>query len=209
MAKDLNPKCKKCRRAQEKLYLKGDRCNTPKCAMVKRNYPPGFHGSKGYGRITGYGQQLREKQKAKQQYNLFEKQFRLLFEKAKGKTGDTGNIFMQMLEMRFDNVIYRLGLAASRSAARQAISHGHFTVNDRKMNIPSFMVKTGDIIKIKANKKGNKNFENISEKLKQKEIPGWLNLDLKEMQAKVLHEPKAESLNPNFNIQMIIEYYSR
>ena len=209
MAKDTNPKCKQCRRAGEKLYLKGERCGSPKCAMVKRNYPPGFHGPKGKQRITDYGQQLSEKQKAKRQYNLLEKQFKLTFERALGQGGNTGHNFLKLLEMRFDNVIYRLGLARSRAEARQLINHGHFNVNGRKVNIPSYNTKTGDEIKIKSNKKDTKNFKGLAEKLKNVESPGWLNFDIKNLNAKVLHEPSKDSITPNFNMQMIIEYYSK
>jgi small subunit ribosomal protein S4 len=209
MAKDLDPKCKKCRRAGERLFLKGDRCNTPKCAIVKRNYAPGFHGPHQRTRVSDYGKQLREKQKARQQYGMLEKQFKLSFELAKKKSGNTGDVFIQILESRFDNVIYRLGFASSRSQARQLINHGHFSVNDRRMSIPSYSVKTGDIIKIKNNKKEAKYFKNISESLKNKEVPGWLNLNSQELSAKVLHLPAVDQVQPNFNVQMIIEYYSR
>ena len=209
MGKNLDPKCKQCRRAGEKLFLKGERCYTAKCAIVKRNYPPGFHGPKGKKRLTDYGSQLNEKQKARRQYNLLEKQFKLIFEKARAKKGNTGDNFLELLERRFDNVIYRLGWASSRSQARQMINHGLFTINDRKVNIPSYTVKTGDVIKIKSNKKQAKIFNGLSEKLKKHEVPGWLNMDAKELTAKVLHKPDIAALKPNFDVQMIIEYYSR
>lgn len=209
MARDISPKCKQCRRAGEKLYLKGERCNTPKCAMVKRNYPPGLHGPKGQPRMTGYGQQLSEKQKAKRQYHLLEKQFRLTFERAKSKGGNTGDNFIKLLEMRLDNVVYRLGLGNSRPAARQMVNHGLITVNGRTVTIPSYTVKIGDTIKIKSNKKGAKVFTDLEDKLKQHEVPGWLNFDLKEVKAKVLHQPDLNIMKPNFDVQMIIEYYSR
>ena len=209
MAKDLDPKCKKCRRAGERLFLKGERCATPKCAIVKRNYAPGFHGPRQRSRVSDYGIQLKEKQKARRQYNMMEKQFRLTFDQAKKKTGNTGDIFLQMLESRLDNVVFRLGLAASRPQARQLINHGHFTLNDRRMDIPSYSVKTGDVIKIKNSKKGAKYFQNIEESLKNKELPSWLSLDKKDLSAKILQLPAGNEINPSFNIQMIIEYYSR
>ncbi len=209
MAKDLDPKCKKCRRAGERLFLKGERCSTPKCAIVKRNYVPGFHGPRQRVRISDYGKQLKEKQKARHQYNMLEKQFKLTFNEAKSKTGNTGEIFIQMLESRFDNVIYRLGFASSRPQARQLINHGHFTINDCRMSIPSYKVKTGDVIKIKNSKKEANYFKNIAETLKNKEVPGWLNFNDKELSAKMLHLPSMDQINPSFNIQMIIEYYSR
>ncbi len=209
MAKDLDAKCKKCRRAGERLFLKGERCNTSKCAIVKRNYPPGCHGAKGKKRLTDYGLQLQEKQKARRQYNLMEKQFRLTLERAKAKTGNTGENFLCLLEMRLDNVVFRLGLASSRGQARQMVSHGLLTVNDQRVTVPSYATRTGDIIKIKSNKKDAKIFNNLVEVLKKKEIPGWLNMDTKTLSAKILHKPTMDIIAPTFNIQMIIEYYSR
>ncbi|MDO8260537.1 MAG: 30S ribosomal protein S4 [Candidatus Magasanikbacteria bacterium] len=202
-------KCKLCRRAGEKLMLKGERCNTAKCAMVKRNYPPGFHGPKNKRRLTEYGQQLNEKQKAKRQYNMLEKQFKLTFDKAQKQTGNAGDNFLGLLEMRFDNVIYRLGFGASRPQARQLVGHGLFTVNGKSVDIPSYTVSTGDVIAIKKTKATAKIFKNLSESLKKKEVPGWLHLDQKEISAKVLHKPDAKLVNPSFNLQMIIEYYSK
>ena len=209
MAKDLNPKCKQCRRAGEKLLLKGERCNTPKCAIVKRNFPPGFHGSKGKKRMTDYGLQLAEKQKAKRQYNLTEKQFTIFFERARRQQGNLGENFLKLLEMRLDNVIYRSGFATSRNQARQLVSHGLFTVNGKKVNISSYVVKAGEIIRIKGNKKEAKFFNNITDKLKNFTAPGWLSLNKETLEVKVVHLPKTEMIKSNFNIQMIVEYYSR
>lgn len=209
MGRNLDPKCKQCRRAAEKLFLKGDRCYTPKCALVKRNYPPGMHGAKGKPRLTEYGTQLNEKQKAKRQYNMLEKQFRITFERAKKEKGNTGENFIKLLEQRFDNVIYRMGFANSRNEARQLISHGLFTINEIKVNIPSYRVRTGEVIKIKSNKKDAKIFKGLKEKLQKKEIPGWINLEKNELSAKILHDPNVKEMKQNFNIQMIVEYYSR
>ncbi len=209
MSKYLGPKCKLCRRAGEKLMLKGERCNSPKCAMVKRNYPPGFHGPKGRGKISDYGQQLLEKQKAKRIYNLLEKQFKLTFLKAQKMKGNTGDNLLQLLEMRLDNVIYRLGLAVSRSQARQLVNHGLFAVNNRGVNIPSYMVKEGDVIEVKKNKRNAKIFKNIENKIKPENIPGWLNFDIKKLSAKVLHKPSREDVKEKINTQMIVEFYSR
>lgn len=209
MAKELSPKCKLCRRAGEKLLLKGERCKTTKCAMVKRNYPPGFHGPKLRRRLSDYGMQLNEKQKAKRQYNMLEKQFKLTFEKAKKKQGNLGENFLKLLESRFDNVVYRLGMADSRSQSRQMIGHGLFTINGKKVNIPSYIVKTGDVIEIKSNKKNAKIFVNLTERLKKHEIPGWLNFDISKMSGKVLQDPDMKTFKPNFNVQIIVEYYSR
>lgn len=209
MGRNIDNKCKQCRRIGEKLFLKGDRCSTPKCAMVKRNYAPGFHGPKGHKRLSGYGLQLQEKQKAKKYYGLLEKQFRLTYAKASKQQGDAGKNFLKLLEMRLDNVIYRLGWASSRSQARQLVSHGHFTVNARKTDIPSFSVKLGQVIKIKKSSQGNRFFKGLDEKLKKAERPSWLNFDVKDLSAKVLHEPKETDLPQNINVQMIIEYYSK
>lgn len=209
MAVDISPKCKQCRRAGEKLFLKGDRCNTQKCAVIKRNFPPGQHGpKKSRQRLSDYALQLKEKQKAKRQYHLLEKQFKLTFEKAKRQGGNTADNFLKLLELRLDNVVYRAGFADSRAQARQMVNHGLFFVNDKKVNIPSFSVKTGDVIKIKANKKSSKLFKDLAEKLKNKEAPGWMHFG-KDLTAKILHQPGIEMINPNFNTQVIVEYYSR
>ena len=140
MGRNIENKCEQCRRSGEKLFLKGDRCYTPKCAIIKRNYAPGFHGPKGRKRLSDYGTQLAEKQKAKKFYGMSEKQFRLTFEKASKKSGDAGKNFLRALEMRLDNTVYRLGWGISRAAARQLVNHGHFTVNGRKTDIASFVV---------------------------------------------------------------------
>ncbi len=209
MAKYIGAKCKLCRREGDKLMLKGERCSTAKCAIVKRNYPPGLHGPKGRARQSGYNMQLREKQKAKRIYNLMEKQFALSFARAIKQKGEAGENLMKILETRLDNVIYRLGFAASRAEARVLTNHGHFTVNDVKVNIPSFNVKTGDIIKIKKASRTSKKFANLSEKLKKVEIPGWLNLDVKDLSAKVLGQPTKENFESKINSQMIVEFYSK
>ncbi len=210
MARNLEPKCKKCRRAGSKLFLKGERCNTPKCAMVKRNYPPGVHGPKGKGRLTDFGMQLSEKQKIKRQYCLMEKQFRLTFTKAGKQAGDVGENFISLLETRIDNAVYRAGFASSRAQARQMINHGLFTLNGGGVNIPSMQVKTGDEIKIKQNKKSKKIFKDINEKLKNSESPGWMNVETKEdLAVKILHKPDVREVMQGFNIQMVVEYYSK
>lgn len=209
MSKYLGPKCKLCRREGDKLMLKGERCSTAKCALVRKNYPPGLHGPKGRARQSGYNMQLREKQKAKRIYNLMEKQFSLSFDRAIKQKGEAGENLMKILETRLDNVIYRLGFAASRAQARILTNHGHFRVNNVKVNIPSFNVKTGDIIKIRQSSLKNKQFANLSEKFKKLEIPGWLNLDIKDLSAKVLHQPAKENFELKINSQMIVEFYSK
>lgn len=190
--------------------LKGDRCATSKCAIVKRSYPPGMHGAKGRAsRQSGYSVQLREKQKAKRIYNLTEKQFGLNFQKSVKQKGEAGENLMKMLETRLDNAVYRLGFAKSRAQARTLTNHGHFTVNGKKVNIPSCNVKTGDVIKIKKSSLKSKQFADISENLKKIEIPGWLNLDAKDLSAKVLHQPMKENFESKINNQMIVEFYSK
>jgi len=210
MGRNLDSKCQQCRRVGEKLFLKGERCNLPKCAMVKRNYPPGFHGpSRGRRKLSDYGTQLIEKQKAKKYYNMMEKQFRLTFEKASKKSGDAGKNFLRLLEMRLDNVVFRLGFATSRQQARQLVNHGHFDVNGVKTDIPSFIVKPGQEISVRLRSRKSPYFKQLAEKLKKVELPAWLNLQAVDMKAKVLHEPADTDLPTNFNVQMIIEYYSK
>ena len=209
MGRNLESSCKQCRRVGEKLFLKGERCSTPKCAMIKRNYAPGFHGPKGKKRLSDYGLQLQEKQKAKKYYGMLEKQFHLTFVKASTKKGDAGKNFLRALETRLDNVVFRLGWATSRSQARQLVTHGHFTVNGRKTDIPSFIFKVGQVLKIRKSSQSNRYFKNVGEKIKKAERPSWLNFDASDLSAKALHEPKESDLPQNFNVQMIIEYYSK
>jgi small subunit ribosomal protein S4 len=207
--KNIDPKCKQCRRIGEKLFFKGDRCSSPKCAISRRNYIPGFHGPKAKGapRRSDYGMQLIEKQKAKKQYLLNEKQFHLLFEKAAKKRGNTEELLLQFLELRLDNVVYRGGFAASRAEARQLVGHGHFSVNGRKVDIPSYKVKQGDVIKLKEKSKRSKKFAGLEEKMKKAQLPGWVHQEA--LSIKVLHEPAAKDLRVNFNPQIIVEFYSR
>lgn len=212
MGKNLESKCRQCRRIGEKLFLKGERCNSTKCAMVKRNYPPGFHGPKGRKRQSDFAIQLNEKQKARRQYGLLEKQFRLTFERAQNQEGDAGKNFLKLLEMRLDNVIYRIGFAASRMQARQLVNHGHFLVNDRKVDIPSFTVKVGDVISISKSSRKSKHFRDLFEKIKgQKNLDtaSWLHFNVEDGTAKVLHEPGLDDVSKNINVQMIIEFYSK
>jgi small subunit ribosomal protein S4 len=181
-----------------------------KSPLVKRNYPPGFHGPKGRGRRSDYGEQLAQKQKAKVIYNLREKQFRLTFNKAQRLEGDAGFNLLKLLELRLDNVVYRLGLAKSRPAARQLVNHAHIRVNGRRVNIPSFRVKEGDEITVKEKSQKNKYFEIIKQELDLQKVPGWLNLDLKTLSAKVLHEPKTETdVDQSIDTRAIVEFYSK
>lgn len=208
MARNLDSKCRICRREREKLFLKGERCYSPKCAMIKKNYPPGLHGIKSAARPTDYGLQLREKQKLKRIYRILEKQLKNYFKKAQKKKGDVGQNLLKMLELRLDNLIYRIGLFPSRNMARQAISHGHVLVNKKRVNIPSYSVsvKKGEIIKFKEISL----IKRLAEERKGKlEIPKWLSFDDKKLELKLIEEPSEKDLPQNVNIKLIIEYYSR
>ncbi len=183
--------------------------DSSKSPLVKRNYPPGFHGPKGRPRLSDYGQQLAEKQKAKVIYNLREKQFRLTFDKAQKIKGNAGLNLLKLLELRLDNTVYRLGLAKSRPAARQVINHTHIRVNGIKVNIPSYRVKPGDEITIKDKSQKNKYFENIKQLFDPKSLPSWLNFNAKTMVGKVLHEPKDVDVDQSIDTQAIVEFYSK
>ncbi|MBD3359874.1 MAG: 30S ribosomal protein S4 [Candidatus Buchananbacteria bacterium] len=209
MARNLDPKCKQCRRAGQKLFLKGERCNTAKCAMVKRNFPPGVHGSKGYGRLTDYGIQLREKQKAKKIYRLMENQFKNYFIKAHKTKENTENILLQLLEMRLDNVVYRAGFAKSRDFARQLISHNHFLINGQKVNIPSYQVKVNDVISFKEKSQNSKSFVNLKEQIKKNEPISWLSVDPDKLEIKVVDKPSIDESKGEFDPKLIVEFYSR
>jgi len=210
MGKNLDNKCKQCRRLGEKLYLKGERCYSPKCAIIKRNYAPGFHGPKSQRRrLSDYGLQLAEKQKVRKFYGLLEKQFRLTFEKAEKMSGDVSTNFLRLLEMRLDNIIYRLGWASSRQKARQLVNHSLILVDGKKASIASMIVRPGQVVSVKENKLKKNHFKNLQQNQNKAESPGWLNVDKSDFSTKVLHEPKDEDLPLNFKIQMIIEYYSK
>jgi small subunit ribosomal protein S4 len=208
MARNLNPKCKQCRRIGEKLFLKGDRCDSVKCTLIKKNYPPGIHGAKRQrgAKLSEYGKQLCEKQKAKRIYGILEKQFKNYFQKAAKKKKETGELLLKTLEMRLDNVIYRIGLVKSRNKARQLVTHGYFSINDKKANIPSYEVKINDVIKIR---KQNKKWEEENKKLKKDDIPLWLSFNAKENIIKILNKPKKEDLPQNIDTRLIVEHYSK
>lgn len=208
MSNKLNSHCAQCRRAGIKLMLKGEKCAGPKCPLTKRAYPPGQHGPNArHARLSGYGQQLREKQKAKQTYGIMEKQFARYVTKAERLAGDSGENLVTLLESRLDNVVYRMGLRSSRLSARQLISHGHVTVNGKKVDIPSYSVKTGDVVGVKESSAKGKMLQNAAEVLAKVESPAWLSVDAKARTAKVLNKPTLE--NPSFDIRVIIEFYSR
>ncbi|MEK7625347.1 MAG: 30S ribosomal protein S4 [Patescibacteria group bacterium] len=202
MARDIRPKHKLCRKYGEKL------CDSVKCPVLKRSYPPGQHGpNQKRPKLSGYGKQLREKQKVKRIYGILERQFSNYVAEASKKSGDTSKFLLSYLESRLDNVIYRTGITPSRAAARQLVNHGHVLVNGKQVDIPSYRVKVGEAIELNATSKKSKLFENISEAISKKEMPHWLSVDAKKLSAKVLNNPTVE--NPNFDAKSIIGFYSR
>lgn len=203
-------KCSMCRRAGVKLYLKGDRCYTKKCALERRNFPPGQHGPRTRDRkMSEYGEQLREKQKLRQMYHLREAQFRSYVEKAQRARGVTGEVLLRQLEMRLDNVVYRLGFANSRGQARQMVSHKFITVNGRRVNIPSYQVREGDIISIHESKRSTALAKDALERAAEHTPPAWLAYDAAQVQGKVLQAPSVDQIDTRIEMQKIIEFYSR
>lgn len=201
-------RCRQCRRAGEKLFLKGARCYTKKCAIEKRNYAPGQHGNTGRpAKITDYGMQLREKQKMRQMYRVLEGPFRSYVDEATRRRGVTGENLLQLLEMRLDNVVYRLGFAASRAQGRQLVNHGHFNVNGRRVDIPSYQVRPGDVIEVIE---GSRRVPAIQEALGSAGTPPtWLSANPSQFTGKVIAAPRREEVNSNVQEQIIIEFYSR
>ncbi len=211
MARYTGPVCKLCRREGEKLFLKGERCYTAKCAFERHSYPPGIHGRRAQFRrkTSDFGLQLREKQKARRIYGILERQFRRYFREAERRKGLTGTNLLQILESRLDNIVYRLGFASSRPQSRQLIRHGHFEVNGRKTNIPSFLVKPGDQIAVRDKSKNNAYFKNLAEEMEHHFLPEWLSADLETLSGRVLALPTREQIEAPLSERLIIEYYSR
>jgi small subunit ribosomal protein S4 len=209
MARYTGPVCRLCRREGMKLFLKGERCYTEKCAIEKRNMPPGQHGKLRKAKIVGYGLQLREKQKVKRIYGVLENQFRRYFEVADRTRGITGETLLQLLERRLDNVLYRLGLATSRAQARQLARHGHFTVNGRKVDIPSYSVKPGDVIGVRAGSAENPAIQHALEEVKGRGVPEWLSFDPGTMSGRIASLPTREQINLPVQEQLIVELYSK
>jgi small subunit ribosomal protein S4 len=207
MARDIGPKCKKCRREGKKLFIKGERCFGVKCAMIKRPYAPGQHGQARKIGLSEYGIQLREKQKVKRIYGVLERQFRKYYEIASRVHGNTGFLLSTLLERRLDNVVYRLGFAFSRNQARQLVNHGHILLNEKKVDIPSFSVKEGDIISLK--KSQGSYFEDLKNTLKNHQTPSWLLLDDQKIQGKVVSSPVLSEIDTGADIHLIVEYYSK
>jgi small subunit ribosomal protein S4 len=206
MARSLGPKCKLCRREGMKLFLKGERCLTEKCAVERRSYPPGEHGR---GRIkqSEYLLQLREKQKARRYYGILEKQFRLYYDRASRQSGITGDALLRMLELRLDNVVYRLGFASSRAQARQLIRHGQFQVNGRRVNIPSYQVRAGDIVSIKPESPVAQIVRDATDLTAS--VPAWLQADHDNLTGKILKAPERDEIDAPVQEQLIVELYSK
>jgi len=192
-----------------KLFLKGERCYTDKCAIEKRNFAPGQHGKTRKQKLAGYGVQLREKQKVKRIYGVLEDQFRRYFETADRTRGITGETLLQLLERRFDNVVYRLGLATSRAQARQLVRHGHFLINGKKVDIPSYSLRAGDLVAVRASSQKNPTIAHAIEEVKGRGIPGWLTFDAGEQAGKILSLPTREQINLPVQEQLIVELYSK
>lgn len=210
MANIISPKCKQCRRAGEKLFLKGDRCYSPKCAVSKRPYAPGNQGKNvRRGGLSEYGRQLMQKQKVKKFYGVLERQLKKYFDEAQGKKGDTRENLIRRFEMRLDNVVYRLGWAKSRPAARQLVNHGHVLINKKRVSIPSYQVKKGEILALTDRTNKSKLTENLLASLSKHQLPTWLAAEGGRLEAKVLGEPTGEDLGDMNPIGLIVEYYSR
>ena len=210
MARYIGPVCRLCRREGMKLFLKGERCHSEKCAIEKRNFPPGQHGKDRRPKIVGYGLQLREKQKARRVYGLLERQFRNQFEKASQSKGITGEMLLANLERRLDNVIYRMGFGTSRAQCRQVVRHGHIQVNGRKVNIPSFQVKPNDVVEVREKSKKNSTILAACDATAHAPTPNWLEVDRATLKGRVVGTPRRDELvQIQLNEQLIVELYSK
>ena len=212
MARYTGPVCRLCRREGEKLFLKGERCMSPKCSFERRPYPPGQHGKERQfrrGRASDYLLQLREKQKARRIYGVMERQFRTYFERAEQQSGLTGANLLIHLERRLDNVLYRLGVASSRAQARQLVQHGHIMLNGRKTNVPSALVANGDTVSIRPESSRKSYFRALRQEIDDRRVPRWLSLDTQNLSANILSLPVREDIDVTVNEQLIVEYYSR
>ncbi len=209
MARYVGAVCRLCRREGMKLFLKGERCYTEKCAIEKRNFPPGQHGKTRKAKLAGYGVQLREKQKVKRIYGVLEDQFRRYFEAAERQRGITGETLLQLLERRLDNVAYRMGLATSRPQARQLVRHGHVQVNGRKVDIPSYSIRVGDVISVRATSQKDVAVQHALEEVKGRGVPEWLSFDVEKMSGRIVSLPTREQINLPVQEQLIVELYSK
>jgi small subunit ribosomal protein S4 len=209
MARNVDPKCRQCRREGVKLFLKGDRCLTLKCAIERRNYPPGVHGQSMRRKVSDYGVQLREKQKARRMYGVLERQFRGYYRRATGMKGVTGENLLRMLELRLDNLVFRLGMASSRSQARQLVLHRHLAVNGRTVTIPSYQCKPGDRIAVREDSKKLDVVKASLESRDPSSLVSWLNVDKDNLAGSVLSSPSRDQIPVPLNEQLIVELYSK
>ncbi len=212
MAKYTGPVCKLCRREGEKLFLKGQRCYTPKCAIERRNFPPGEHGRESQfrrRRTSDYQRQLREKQKTRRIYGVTERQFRRYYREALQRRGLTGENLLQMLERRLDNVVFRLGYAVNRFQARLLVTHGHFNVNGRRTDVPSMLVRPGDLIEVREGSRARPYFKELPALAETRNVPRWLERDLRRLEGKMLQIPERQDIDASLNEHLIVEYYSR
>ena len=208
MARYTGPACKLCRREGKKLYLKGERCTSGKCALDRRSTAPGQHGA-AKKKMGEYGVQLREKQATRRYYGVLEKQFKNYYDEAARKEGMTGENLLVLLERRLDNVVFRMGMAESHRDARQLVLHAHFTLNGKKVNIPSILVKPGDVVSVKESSRDSAKIKGLAEALESKTAPKWLDVDKTNLQAKVVSFPAREDIDFDFNEQLIVELYSK
>ncbi len=208
MARYTDPVCRLCRREGAKLFLKGSRCYTKKCAFERRPSPPGQHGVR-RRKVGDYGLQLREKQKVRRIYRILEKQFRNYFDAAESRPGVTGENLLRLLELRLDNVVFRLGIAASRDQARQFVSHGHFAVNGRPTNIPSYQLKPGDVVAVRESHRERAPFKLAKESLRSVQVPEWLIVDPATLTGTISAAPRRDQMPLELNEQLVVEYYSR
>jgi small subunit ribosomal protein S4 len=208
MARYTASVCRLCRREGAKLYLKGSRCYSKKCAFERRPSPPGQHGVR-RRKVGDYGLQLREKQKVRRTYSVLERQFKNYFDSADARPGVTGENLLRMLELRLDNAVFRMGFATSRAAARQLVTHGHFAVNGRPTNVPSYQLKSGDRVEVRESRRSREPFKVAKETLRSHQPPDWLSIDAAKLSGTVLDQPRRDQMPLDLNEQLVVEYYSR
>jgi small subunit ribosomal protein S4 len=209
LARNLDPKCRQCRREGEKLFLKGEKCFTDKCSIERRAYPPGQHGQKKNNRLSEYGTQLREKQKVRRIYGVLEKQFRLTYKQATASRGITGESLLQILESRLDNVTYRMGFGASRSEARQVVRHNAVLVNGQRVNIPSYQVRPGDVVEVAEKSKAQLRIKAALAAAESRGFPEWLEMDTKAFKGTFKAKPQRSELPATINEKLVVELYSK
>jgi len=209
MARNLDAKCRQCRREGEKLFLKGEKCYTEKCAIERRSYAPGQHGQKSGQRLSGYGTQLREKQKIRRIYGVLERQFRLVYKKAEARKGVTGENLLALLESRLDTVCFRMGFGASRTEARQVVRHNGIMVNGKRVNIPSYQVKPGDVVEVAERAKSHLRIKGATEAAESRGFPEWVEVDIKGLKGTYKSMPQRADLPPTINESLVVELYSK